>query len=371
MTHALFFSLIIGYVPRLVARADVGRALAIVGGGASAGFVLGVPLSTSLGTRGRLAGVLRGAGGAVVLCTFVARAADCCRVWITHRTDRSDRRSGRRALAAVSVSNQLTFLGQFTAYTFISVLLLASGVARCSSARFCWCAAPVGFSGCGTSAGTLDRNPRRTAVARPRRHSSARSWYWASPGRCSSAVRRGGRRLECRVRRRAVDLPGVRGTDACGVAGTWPVPGRMPRANVGIAGGAAIGAGLLQTAGLWSLPWAARVWRARVWPWSLLSRRAFPSQRRDAALARGVGLQRRAAALVVDRQLEMPYLVRIDLAQPELLAVGDEPLVGLHRARCRRLFPRHASTCRATRRTSSRSSSAPVACARASSNSRC
>ena len=50
VTHALFFSLIIGYVPRLVARADVGRALALVGGGASAGFVVGVPLSTTLGT---------------------------------------------------------------------------------------------------------------------------------------------------------------------------------------------------------------------------------------------------------------------------------------------------------------------------------
>src|SRR4051812_31554502 len=49
-THALFFSLMIGYAPRLVSRAHLGRALALAGGGASAGMVLGVPLATSLGT---------------------------------------------------------------------------------------------------------------------------------------------------------------------------------------------------------------------------------------------------------------------------------------------------------------------------------
>src|SRR3954447_12647422 len=49
LTHALFFSLLIGYAPRLVSRAHVGRALALVASGASTGLVLGVPLSTSLG----------------------------------------------------------------------------------------------------------------------------------------------------------------------------------------------------------------------------------------------------------------------------------------------------------------------------------
>ena len=49
ITHALFFSLVIGYAPRLVSKAHVGRALALAGSGASLGFVLGVPLLTSLG----------------------------------------------------------------------------------------------------------------------------------------------------------------------------------------------------------------------------------------------------------------------------------------------------------------------------------
>src|ERR1700712_3037907 len=50
VTHGLFFSLCIGYVPRLVSTAQVGRALAIATGGATAGFIVGVPLSTSIGT---------------------------------------------------------------------------------------------------------------------------------------------------------------------------------------------------------------------------------------------------------------------------------------------------------------------------------
>ncbi|WP_156448268.1 MFS transporter, partial [Mycobacterium sp. NAZ190054] len=41
VTHALFFSLVIGYAPRLVPEGSVGRALALAAGGASAGVVAG------------------------------------------------------------------------------------------------------------------------------------------------------------------------------------------------------------------------------------------------------------------------------------------------------------------------------------------
>ncbi len=66
LTHALFFSLTIGYVPRLVARADVGRALAIV----VRRRIGGIRSRNAPFDRGRdrcgVAGVLRGPGGAVV-----------------------------------------------------------------------------------------------------------------------------------------------------------------------------------------------------------------------------------------------------------------------------------------------------------------
>src|SRR6201996_9299973 len=49
ITHALFFSVFIGYATRLVPAAQTGRALALASVGVPAGFVLGVPLATTLG----------------------------------------------------------------------------------------------------------------------------------------------------------------------------------------------------------------------------------------------------------------------------------------------------------------------------------
>jgi predicted MFS family arabinose efflux permease len=48
-------------------------------------------------------------------------------------------------------------------------------------------------------------------------------------------------------------------------------------ANVGIAGGSAIGAGLLQTAGLWSLPWVGATLIGLGLTVVLLSRKSFPT----------------------------------------------------------------------------------------------
>src|ERR1700738_2603959 len=48
---------------------------------------------------------------------------------------------------------------------------------------------------------------------------------------------------------------------------------------------------------------------------------------RAAHSARGVGPQRRAVACTVDRQLEVPELVGVDLAEAEPGAVADQPLV--------------------------------------------
>jgi predicted MFS family arabinose efflux permease len=273
ITHALFFSLIIGYVPRLVARADVGRALAVVGGGASAGFVVGVPLSTSLGhaTGWRVSfGVL----AVTALGTFalVSRLLP----GVEHApTARRTRGGGRRELAAVSVSNTLTFLGQFTVYTFISVLLLASGVAPVYVGPILLMCGACGLLGLWYVGRRLDRNPRRTAVlilttligslavlgiAGPMFAAVvvAAAVWCAAFGGVPSIYQ------ACAVRTHAVSPE---------MAGAWT----NASANIGIAGGAAIGAGLLQTAGLWSLPWAGVCLAALGLAVVALSRRAFPS----------------------------------------------------------------------------------------------
>ena len=273
VTHALFFSLIIGYVPRLVARADVGRALALVGGGASAGFVVGVPLSTTLGTAvGWRSSFAVLAVMAVLTFALVSRLLP----GVAHEpTARRPDRRGRRQLTAVSMSNMLTFLGQFTVYTFISVVLLASGVAPVFVGPILLVCGACGLLGLWYVGRDLDRNPRRTALL-----------ILATLIGALVVLGWAGSTLVAVVLAAAVWNAAFGGVpsiyQACAVrthavspemAGAWT----NATANVGIAGGAAIGAGLLNTTGLWSLPWAGACLAALGLAVVVLSRKAFPS----------------------------------------------------------------------------------------------
>ena len=273
VTHALFFSLIIGYVPRLVARADVGRALALVGGGASAGFVVGVPLSTTLGTAvGWRSSFAVLAVMAVLTFALVSRLLP----GVAHEpTARTPDRRGRRQLTAVSMSNMLTFLGQFTVYTFISVVLLASGVAPVFVGPILLVCGACGLLGLWYVGRDLDRNPRRTALL-----------ILATLIGALVVLGWAGSTLVAVVLAAAVWNAAFGGVpsiyQACAVrthavspemAGAWT----NATANVGIAGGAAIGAGLLNTTGLWSLPWAGACLAALGLAVVVLSRKAFPS----------------------------------------------------------------------------------------------
>jgi predicted MFS family arabinose efflux permease len=125
VTHALFFSVFIGYVSRLVPPAQTGRALALASAGASAGFVIGVPLVTALGNAAgwRSAFAALAALMAVVLVLAAVMLPD-----VRSRADERRTAPGRpRLLVAVTGSNSLVFLGQYTLYTYVSVLLLRSG----------------------------------------------------------------------------------------------------------------------------------------------------------------------------------------------------------------------------------------------------
>lgn len=251
ITHALFFSLVIGYTPRLVRRADVGRALALVAGGASAGFVLGVPLSTSLGTA-----VGWRAAFAVLavlsLLTFLLVRVALPGVSHDHRA-RSFDRTRRVELAGVATSNMLSFLGQFTVYTFISVSLLASGVAPEFVGPVLLGIGACGLLGVWSVGRNVDRYPRRTAVVVLAVVAGAlvllgSTWPTLVAVLVATALWNGAfggvptMYQALAVRTHAVSPE---------LAGAWI----NATANAGIAGGAAIGAGLLQAAGLWVLPW--------------------------------------------------------------------------------------------------------------------
>ncbi|MBS1692724.1 MAG: MFS transporter [Actinobacteria bacterium] len=275
VTHALFFSLCIGYTPRLVGQAQVGRALALVAGGASAGFVLGVPLSTSLGTAagwrfpfGLLAAL------AVVTFGLVTRLLPAVSNEPLPRP--AAHGTGRRQLVAVTAANALTYLGQFTVYTFISVLLLAAGAAPALVGPILLACGACGLIGLAYAGRTLDHDPRRATVLTlaivivavtvlgfsfpvlAAVTAAAAVWNGAFGGVPSIFQ-------ACALRTHAV---------APELAGAWV----NATANLGIGGGAAIGAGVLELSGVSALPAVSAALIAVALAVVLVSRRAFPSR---------------------------------------------------------------------------------------------
>ncbi|WP_205786914.1 MFS transporter [Specibacter cremeus] len=273
VTHALFFSVAIGYVSRLVDRAYVGRALALVTGGVSAGFVLGVPLATSLGTAvgwrvafGALAAVT---GAAAVVVAIVLPP-----VPNTVPAPAHGEAGRRRQLTAVVGANGLSFLGQYSLYTYITVLLLGSGAGKEAIGPILVLCGLAGLVGLWLAARRLDHNPRLVGVAvlavalagmagvglaYPSLALvivAAMAWngaFGAVPSVYQSAA----------IRTHAV---------APEMAGAWV----NATSNVGIAAGAAIGAALLAGPGLRPIVWTGCAILATALLLVVAARRAFP-----------------------------------------------------------------------------------------------
>jgi predicted MFS family arabinose efflux permease len=273
ITHALFFSLCIGYVPRLVVRSQVGRALSIATGGASAGFVLGVPVSTSLGTAvgwrlsfGLLA-VL--AGVTLLLLIRLLPAVD------SGADEHAGRQAGRRRdLGAVAAANTVTYLGQFTVYTYISVLLLGAGASPALVGPILLICGACGLIGLWLTGRGLDHAPRRsTAATLAVVVLAVAAFGLGYPALIAMVVAAavwngafGGVPLiyqACAVRTHAVSPE---------MAGAWV----NSTANIGIAGGSALGAAVLPTLGPSWLPWVAVTLIAMSLVLSMVARRAFP-----------------------------------------------------------------------------------------------
>ncbi len=127
--------------------------------------MLGVPLSTSLGTavgwRWSFAVLAVGCAAIVVLVAVLlpAVAAE-----IPPRRDRDDTRRGRSRLGIVVTANGLLFGGQYTAYTYISVILLASGVSAGAVGPVLLLFGALGLIGLWAAARFLDRSPRTLAI---------------------------------------------------------------------------------------------------------------------------------------------------------------------------------------------------------------
>jgi predicted MFS family arabinose efflux permease len=165
VTHALFFSVFIGYATRLVPRAQTGRALALASAGALAGFVLGVPVTTALGNAAgwRVSFAALAALTAVVLALVAVLLPD-----VRSRADERRPEPGRlRQLAPVVGSNALVFVGQYTLYTYVSVLLLRSGASSAAVGPILLAFGVFGLIGVWSVGVRLDRHLRLGALLIP------------------------------------------------------------------------------------------------------------------------------------------------------------------------------------------------------------
>jgi predicted MFS family arabinose efflux permease len=274
LTHALFFSLLIGYTPRLVPRAQVGRALTLVSAGASAGLVLGVPVSTTLGNAiGWRAAFAVLAAVSALMFAVVGKLLP----GVSHQTaSRRGRSAGRGALAKVATSNTLTFLGQFTLYTFITLVLMESGINPAVIGPILLVCGACGLVSLWYAGRTLDHNPRRTvlvifAVFIGGIVALGGTWPLGVTVVLAAVAWNGAFGAVPSIYQTAAVRTHAATPE---LAGAWI----NATANVGIAGGAAIGAGLLDTVGLWVLPWVSATLITLGLAVILLSSRAFPAR---------------------------------------------------------------------------------------------
>lgn len=273
--HALFFSLCIGYAPRLVDRGQVGKALAIATGGASVGFVLGVPVSTSLGTAmgWRAAFVVLAVASAITL-VLVARFLPPVTSETPERPDGVG--AGRRQLTAVVSSNAVTYVGQYILYTYISLLFLAAGVGNSAIGPLLLVCGACGLAGLWFAGQMLDRNPRRTTVVILSIVSiGVLAVGWAHPSAIAVVI------AAAMWNGAFGGVPSIYQSSAVRTHATSPeLAGACVNAssNIGIAAGAAIGAALLPALGVSNLAWVAAGVLACGSIIAVASRRAFPDR---------------------------------------------------------------------------------------------
>ena len=158
VAHALFFSVSSAYAAALVPERLQGRALAIAASGASLGYVLGVPLVTSIGAAldWRAAFVALVLGGLLVaLVTAVLLPAVP-----KAPAPAAEHRGRRSALAAVATVNVVAFFGHYTLYTYVSALLIGAGVPEGVLGPVLFLLGAAGVVGLWLAGLTIDHRPR-------------------------------------------------------------------------------------------------------------------------------------------------------------------------------------------------------------------
>jgi multidrug resistance protein len=273
ITHALFFSVCIGYAARLVPPTQTGRAMALASVGVSGGLVLGVPLTTALGTA---LGWRASFGALAVLVALVLALAAVVLPPVEGPQDDATAHPGRRRdLMTVVAANGLTYLGTYVLYTYISLLLLDSGVARRWVAPTLLLFGACGLVGLRAAAAQLDHRPRSSAILVPVLMAAGAGAVALAYPHGAPVVVAGMFWLAAFVYQSASIRTAASAPET---AGAWI----NASSNAGIAGGAALGGALVADLGLTWVAWASAAIVLAAAALTLVSVSAFPPPGRGA-----------------------------------------------------------------------------------------
>jgi predicted MFS family arabinose efflux permease len=253
ITHALFFSVCIGYGARLVPPAATGKALALVSAGISAAFLLGVPLGTALG----VAVGWRGSFAALAVLAAVALVLIAVRLPPIEPAVAGERgvRGRLRSLAAAVTANGLAYLGQYTLYTYVTVLLLRSGAAPAAVGPILLVFGFLGLVGVWIAGPRLDRHFRRITLGMLVLVAAAILGAGAAVPVLVGVLLLGAVWNGAFGPAASVFQTAAVRTDAVSadLAGAWI----NATSNIGIGAGAALGGAVLEGTGIRAVAWAA------------------------------------------------------------------------------------------------------------------
>jgi len=274
VAHALFFSVASAYATRIVPPRLAGRAIAFVYSGSSLGFVIGVPVATTVGDQLGWRPAVGAVAVASAVLAVVALAFLPSVRGESYPHIGSVRSWARSGLLAVVVADLLLFTGHYVVYTYVGPYLVTAGLGAGSVGPALLVLGATGVVGLLVAGAFVDRAPRQTLLAAVAVMALA---LGALPLVHGSLV---GTFVVAGV---WVAANGTTGTlfmaAAIRTGGVSPdIAGALVNAgsNVGIAAGAALGAQLSGATGLGTLPFAAAVVVAASLVVVALARRGFP-----------------------------------------------------------------------------------------------
>jgi len=275
IAHALFFSVASAYATRIVPPRLAGRAIAFVYSGSSLGFVIGVPVATTVGDQVGWRLAVTGVAVASALLAVVAL------VFLPSVRGESYPHLGsvaswaRSGLLAVVVADLLLFAGHYVVYTYIGPYLVGAGLGESATGTALLVLGGTGVVGLLVAGAFVDRAPRQTLLvavgvmalalgALPFVHGSLVGTFVVAGVWVAANGTTGTLFMAAAIRAGGVS-PDIAG--ALINAGS----------NVGIAAGAAVGARAFDLAGIEALPATAAVVVAGSFVVVLLARRGFPT----------------------------------------------------------------------------------------------